>query len=75
MNGSGSQPPNPLPPGFDDDGQRLTASQIDIALLSPLLVPSVILGDMNGDGLVNLADVPLFIQTLTNWMAYDAAYP
>ena len=30
---------------------------------------------MNGDGLVNLADVSLFVQALTNRTAYDAAYP
>ncbi len=31
-----------------------------------------ILGDMTGDGLVNLDDVPAFIQALVNRPAYDA---
>ena len=75
MNGSGSQPPVPLPPGFDDDGERLTTSQINIALGSSLLVPAVVLGDMNGDGSVTSADAQLLVMALTNRAAYDAAFP
>ena len=30
---------------------------------------------MNGDGTLNLGDVGLFVQALTNRAAYDAAYP
>ena len=35
-------------------------------------LPNDMLGDMNGDGLVNLGDVALFIEALTNRAAYDA---
>lgn len=33
------------------------------------------LGDMDGNGVVNAADVPLFVQALTDRPAYNAAFP
>ncbi len=36
------------------------------------IIVDFILGDMTGDGLVNLDDVPAFIQALVNRTAYDA---
>ncbi len=39
------------------------------------IVPEIIPGDMTGDGLVNLADVPAFVQALVDRPAYDAVYP
>ncbi len=40
-----------------------------------LNIVDFLLGDMNGDGLVNLADVPAFIQALVDRAAYNLAYP
>lgn len=34
-----------------------------------------LLGDMDGNGSVNTADVPLFIQALVDRATYDAAFP
>ncbi len=39
------------------------------------IVPPPVRGDMTGDGLVNLADVPAFVLALTDRGAYDAAFP
>ncbi len=33
------------------------------------------IGDMNGDGLLNLGDVSAFVLALTDRSAYDAAFP
>jgi len=38
------------------------------------LVRFMLLGDMNGDGDLDELDVPLFVQALTNRLAYDNAY-
>jgi hypothetical protein len=36
---------------------------------------TILLGDMDGDGDVDEADVPLFVQALVDRVAYDAAFP
>ncbi|MEM9414860.1 MAG: zinc-dependent metalloprotease family protein [Planctomycetota bacterium] len=62
MNGSGTVQPNPP---IDDDGERLTQEQINIALSSPLLVEvSTQMPDLNGDGFVGAADLDIL---LANW--------
>lgn len=42
--------------------------------LMPVSTP-LLMGDMSGDGMVNLADVSLFVMALVNPSAYAAAYP
>jgi len=44
-------------------------------LLIEGFVDYVVPGDMNDDGNLTEADVPLFVQALVNRAAYDAAYP
>ncbi|HVP12185.1 MAG TPA: dockerin type I domain-containing protein, partial [Phycisphaerae bacterium] len=45
------------------------------ATMSWPFVPLQILGDMNGDGVVDANDIPLFSLALVNWSAYHALYP
>ena len=62
MNGSGTVQPDPA---VEFDGERLTASQINIALNSSLLVAiSTDTPDLNGDGFVGLEDLEVL---LANW--------
>ena len=54
----------PLAAGYADDGNLW----LDVGLVE------LVLGDMNGDGVVNTADVAPFVLALTDPQAYDAAY-
>ena len=56
--------------GSSADGSReFYANNLWITIESPYL------GDMNGSGAVDGADIDLFVQALTNRQAYDLAYP
>ncbi len=52
------------------DGSALLSPANEVYLATP--GPTVVLGEMNGDGAANLTDLPLFIEALVNPTAYDA---